>query len=268
MYCKIKYLLVAVGFVMFFSRSTLFAAESALNEKLDNRDCVKCHISVVQDIKNSGARHLTDVTCLDCHQEHPPAGTNAIPLCSQCHDPQVKKHFTVDNCIACHYPHYPLRMDISSVKADLKTVCLSCHQQQGDELTKYPSKHSDMSCAQCHPKHATFKDCLACHQGHGDVKMTYQDCLRCHQPHMPAVVRYDTSIPSSYCGSCHNKESGMLAENHTKHHDLSCVYCHKNQHKVVPECEICHGQPHGEGMHKKFPNCIDCHVDAHALFKD
>ena len=265
---RIKCLLVVVGCMVLCTMSTLFAADSTISEQLDNRDCLKCHAQEVQDVKNNGARHLTEVTCLDCHQEHPPSGSNAIPLCSQCHDPQVKTHYTVDNCSNCHNPHYPLLMDISSVDADLKSVCLTCHQQQGEELAKYPSKHAEMSCAECHPKHATYQDCLACHEAHGNVEMAYKDCLGCHQPHMPTVVKYDSLIPSPYCGSCHQKEFGLLAENRTKHHELSCVFCHKSQHKVVPECEICHGQPHGEGMHKKFPNCLDCHIDAHALAKD
>ena len=265
---KIKYLLVVVVCMVLCSVSPLFAAGSTNGGKLENSDCQKCHAKEVQDVRNNGARHLTAVTCLDCHQEHPPVGSNPIPLCSQCHDPKVKKHYTVDNCGNCHYPHYPLQMDIASVGDDLRTVCLSCHEQQGVELAKYPSKHTEMSCAECHPKHATYQDCLACHEGHGNANMAYQDCLRCHQPHMPTVVKYDASIPSPFCAACHQKELDMLAKDRTKHHDLACVYCHKSQHKVVPECEICHGRPHGEGMHKKFPNCLDCHIDAHALAKD
>ncbi len=265
---RMRCLWLVFVYVVFFSVGTLCADEKNVVSTLANSDCIKCHTQEVMDVKAEGARHLSEVTCLDCHTEHPPAGSNAIPQCSQCHDPQEKKHFTVDGCEKCHYPHYPLRMDFATVGEELKPVCLSCHELQGVELAKYPSKHSQMSCAECHPKHGTFQECQACHEGHGGVEMTYQDCLRCHKPHMPTLVRYDDSTPSPFCAACHGKEFGMLDKNQTKHHELSCVYCHKNQHKVKPECEICHGRPHGEGMHKKFASCLECHVDAHALAKD
>jgi len=157
-------------------------------------------------------------------------------------------------------------MDITKTGMEVKPICLSCHQNEGQEMSSYPSKHAELSCAECHPKHATFQECLACHEPHTS-EMTYQDCLRCHKPHMPTVVKYDQNIPSSFCSGCHGNEFDLLAKNRTKHHELSCVYCHKEQHKMVPKCMICHGEPHGPGMHKKFPNCLSCHVDAHDLSK-
>ena len=265
---RMRCLLLVFVYIAFFSVGTVFAVEADSGVVLENGDCVKCHAKEVMDVKANGARHLTEVTCLDCHAEHPPSGTDTIPQCSQCHDPQEKKHFTVAGCIKCHYPHYPLQMNFAAVGDELKPVCLTCHEPQGIELAKYPSKHSQMSCSECHPKHGEFKECLACHDGHGDAGMTYQDCLRCHKPHMPTLVKYDTSIPSPFCAACHDKEFGLLDKNQTKHHELTCVYCHKNQHKVVPECEICHGLPHGDGIHKKFASCLDCHADAHALVKN
>lgn len=257
--------LVCLGFL---SVGTLFAESTGVGVSLTNDDCIKCHTLEVNDINDNGGRHSTAATCLDCHVEHPPAGSNSIPECSQCHGSQENKHFAVGNCVKCHHPHHPLNTDFAAVGDELKPVCLSCHDSPGVELSRYPSKHSQLSCAECHPQHGTFKKCSDCHEGHGDVAMAYKDCRRCHKPHMPTLVKYDSTIPSSFCSACHQKEFDMLDANRTKHHELSCVYCHKEQHKIVPECEVCHGQPHGEGIHKKFAKCVECHVDAHALGKD
>ncbi|MBN2706701.1 MAG: cytochrome C [Deltaproteobacteria bacterium] len=260
---------VLILFSVFFLGLPAAAAESgsAGPAVIQNSDCVKCHQAEIKDVQDNGARHLTAVTCLDCHVEHPPAGTKAIPLCATCHDPGDKDHFKVADCAGCHHPHHPLQMDITAGGPEIRAVCLSCHKQQGEEMQGYPSKHAALACGECHPKHATFKPCLECHQPHSR-EMAYQDCLRCHQPHMPTLVKYDRDIPSAYCGSCHGQEFKMLDANQSKHHALLCVYCHKSQHKQVPECTTCHGEPHGVDMHKKFPDCLACHTDAHALTKD
>jgi hypothetical protein len=35
----------------------------------------------------------------------------------------------------------------------------------------------------------------------------------------------------------------------------------------VPQCQVCHGEPHSPLMHKKMPSCLDCHMDPHYLVK-
>jgi hypothetical protein len=57
----------------------------------------------------------------------------------------------------------------------------------------------------------------------------------------------------------------LLQANRSKHHDLSCAYCHKQKHKNVPPCESCHGSPHPPRMMKEFQKCGDCHGTAHDL---
>jgi hypothetical protein len=59
-----------------------------------------------------------------------------------------------------------------------------------------------------------------------------------------------------------------LNNNATKHKDLSCVYCHRDVHKMVPSCIACkipHGEPHPIKMLKKYPECGQCHGIAHDL---
>ncbi len=232
---------------------------------LANSDCEKCHSKEVQDVDARGGLHKTAVSCLDCHLEHPPAGKNAIPECALCHDPKAKPHYGIENCITCHYPHYPMEMNLSSLE-NAKSICCTCHAPECGQLDTYPSKHTALDCKECHLEHRQYQQCLECHQPHTS-DMKYEDCLRCHNPHMAAVVKYGSDIPNHYCGGCHGKEVGVLAANTTKHHDLACVYCHKDQHKTVPPCTACHGTPHSPDIHGKFPNCKDCHNDPHGLTK-
>ena len=233
--------------------------------QLGNADCVKCHQKEVQDVDGRGSLHKTAVGCLDCHVDHPLLGEEVIPACSMCHDPGEKAHYGIDNCISCHYPHYPMEMDFAKIES-VKPICVTCHDNEGQQLDTYPSLHTELDCKACHLEHAQWQECLECHAGH-TPEMAYQDCLRFHKPHMPKVVKYEDDIPNGFCSGCHETEVDVLAENTTKHHDLACVYCHKYQHKTVPKCSTCHGQPHGGDMHTKYPDCLSCHGDPHGLVK-
>jgi len=232
---------------------------------LDVRDCIKCHVLEVTKVDTLGQKHKTAVTCLDCHLEHPPAGDEAIPNCSMCHAAAVKPHYALQGCMACHNPHAPLDIDFAQAEL-VKPVCSSCHAGEGAQLADYPSLHSELDCTACHTEHGVWQSCLECHEGHS-AGMTYETCLRCHQPHKPTVVKYDM-VSNDWCSGCHAEIVGVLGENRTKHHDLLCSYCHKYQHKLIPECETCHGLPHNRKMHKKYPDCRECHYDPHALDKE
>ena len=228
-------------------------------------DCRKCHEKIVIDTSTRGAKHSTEVTCLDCHSEHPPKGTEVVPACSMCHDPAEKNHFSADNCLDCHNPHHPLEINFSKI-AMVKPSCISCHHDEGTQLSEYPSKHSELDCKECHLEHGRFLACLECHEPHIE-EMTYQDCLTCHKPHMPMVVKYPETVPSTFCTGCHIREAELLLGTSTLHRQLSCAYCHKTQHKLIPQCTICHGMPHSNPLHAKFPDCLKCHIDAHGLEK-
>ncbi len=233
---------------------------------LDNTDCVKCHEPIVSEVGQSGQQHKTAVTCLDCHLEHPPAGVQVIPECAMCHEPAVKPHYAVENCVTCHNPHDPLEIKFAQVEG-ANQVCASCHVNEGKQLTRYPSLHSELDCSACHNEHGSWLSCLDCHDGHSNG-MDYATCLSCHQPHKPTVVTYDLAVPNNWCGGCHENVFETLAANQTKHHDLSCVYCHKDQHMMVPMCETCHYHPHNKKLHKKYPDCRECHYGPHALDKE
>lgn len=235
---------------------------AAQNAVLSNSDCVKCHPQQNATIEGKGAKHKTAIGCLDCHVEHPPAGTNAIPACSMCHS--GKPHYDLPQCATCHSdPHDPLGIKLGEKNTP---VCLTCHPPQGQELKTAPSKHTQLDCSYCHPVHRQFLNCLKCHEPH-TKDMTYQTCRSCHAPHKPLEVKYTMDTPSESCAACHGDAYDNLKANKTKHHNLSCAYCHRDKHKVVPPCEACHGKPHAPAMHEKKPTCGGCHETAHTLVK-
>ncbi|MEW6218290.1 MAG: hypothetical protein AB1634_02000 [Thermodesulfobacteriota bacterium] len=233
---------------------------------LTNADCKKCHPDQQKAIFEDGERHRTRVTCLDCHVEHPPRGTNAVPACSRCHQPAANKHFAARaECLTCHQdPHRPLLITFRE-DSDNKPACLSCHPYPGDAMQEFPSAHAEVDCSFCHPVHRTFKTCLKCHQAHVEG-MDYGACLRCHQPHEPTHVAWSTDIPSTYCGGCHPEQLELQRTNKTKHGAFICVFCHRFGHgpDLLPECLTCHGNPHDKSIANPT-NCLSCHIDPHAM---
>lgn len=234
------------------------------SEETNTKLCSACHADEVEALTKHGAAHASEIGCSDCHQNHPPATEGVIPKCGDCHDGDDNPHFKVADCSRCHNPHEPLEMDLEAL-APVKTVCLSCHEEPGQEMEKYPSAHAEMDCSECHAEHGEYKKCLECHEGHSD-DMTYKDCLRCHKPHQPTHLEFGAAgVAPKLCGSCHNDELGQLKANHTAHAKLQCVYCHKRTHKVILSCDDCHGQPHDSSIHQQFEECSKCHNGPHNL---
>jgi predicted CXXCH cytochrome family protein len=256
------FLLALSGFFL-----SLGAEEQAAkpSTELSNSDCIKCHANVQATVDSKGAKHKTAVTCMGCHQGHPPmvSKEKIIPLCSSCH--AGKPHYEIGGCNTCHSdPHAPLEMQLA---ANLTTPCLSCHPQQGKETQDHPSLHSKLFCTTCHKTHKEIPECLKCHQPHS-TDMVNKDCTMCHPAHMPLVITYTAEMPNKNCAACHKTISDMLAGSATKHSALTCVFCHKEKHKYIPACESCHGSPHPAGMIKQFPKCEMCHMNAHSLGKE
>ena len=227
---------------------------------ISDAQCVHCHPQQPETIAAQGGKHKTEVGCQDCHTEHPPQGTGAIPQCSMCHSGEP--HYELENCASCHTDtHAPLAIKLAG---DISGPCLSCHPQQGEEVQAHPSAHTDLACNECHTVHRQIPVCMECHEKHtGD--MDFEACKTCHPVHKPLLVTYPDDVPSHYCGACHGEALSQLQANKTKHHDLACAYCHKEKHKNVPPCQLCHGEPHPSAMLQKFPKCGDCHGTAHDL---
>lgn len=235
--------------------------------KLTNDDCQKCHRPQSTAIFEDGEAHRSRVTCMGCHREHLPKGKDTIPLCSDCHKPAAKSHFSIEeSCLACHRdPHRPLVIAFADTIAN-KPVCLSCHPYQGEEMQEFPSAHAQRDCSFCHPVHRSFQTCRTCHQPHVQG-MEYNTCLRCHKPHKPMDIIWQSDIPSSYCSSCHPKQVELQKNNKNKHGGFICVFCHRFGHSrdLLPECITCHGPSHDRTINKAFAACLRCHRDPHDL---
>ncbi len=249
---------LAVSFI--FSTGNIWAADP----ELENSDCVKCHAKVAHDNMAAGAKHLSEVGCLDCHVGgHPPSTPKEeiIPKCSMCHEGE--SHYEVANCLGCHQnPHQPLHIVFGE---DNVAACNTCHGDQVSEVKNNPSAHGKFDCVLCHhDKHGYIPDCMECHKPHREGQ-TYNVCIACHLVHQPTNVAYVEAIPNQDCGACHAKLTSTLAAGSNKHAPLQCATCHKNTHGFIPACQDCHGSPHPASMMNKFPNCLDCHKDPHDL---
>jgi hypothetical protein len=226
---------------------------------LTNDDCQKCHTAPPTDLAAAGAKHK-DVGCVGCHAGHPPTVKKPIPQCNDCH--AGKPHFDLKGCLNCHKnPHTPLNISFAGNVTD---ACLTCHAPQIEQLRKFKSKHTALDCSACHDVHRKIPQCTKCHKPHS-ADMAAADCKKCHKPHMPTVVTYAADIPSKDCGACHAKVLSVLTAGKVKHATLACAFCHQEKHKMVPNCQDCHGSPHPAGMMAKFPKCGECHRIAHDL---
>ena len=173
---------------------------------LTNDDCIKCHTEAPMDIEAQGGAHKTEVTCIDCHNGHPPNVQDIIPACSNCHT--GKAHFELENCLSCHSnPHAPLALKLAK---NITDPCLTCHQTEGEQLKNNKSFHSTMACTACHQQHGQIPECISCHEPHAD-DMVQADCKQCHQAHKPLLVTYQDDTPSKSCAACHEEAYEQLS---------------------------------------------------------
>ena len=123
-------------------------------------------------------------------------------------------------------------------------------------------KDTALDCSACHDVHRKVPQCTKCHTPHSG-KIT-GGCKQCHNAHMPKVT-YAADIPSKDCGTCHQKVADLFSAATSKHKPLECVFCHKGKHRMIPNCQDCHGSPHPAGIMAKFPKCGKCHNSAHDI---
>lgn len=276
-------------------RPVAFRGEFTLNA------CIGCHQETVDLIDAGGQGHKSQISCVDCHQDHPP-GENVIPECASCHDSADNPHFASDACIDCHNPHQPIKDDLSGMRGH-RPVCAGCHQQAEEQLSDYAGAH-DRDCVSCHRRHTGVPSCLGCHDGHNDSAVN-ADCTVCHQAHTPLQIGLQQNPPVQLCADCHEsvvetvKSSGashrdnlLCTSCHQQHPDASCSSCHSEHpqqgqalpdscfgchapsdqtHFTVGECQQCHS-PHEplvlnlKGFDPQAPVCVSCHTQVAEQF--
>ena len=226
--------------------------------------CAQCHTTPFQNIKDNGGRHR--FACQSCHNllhAYSPRKGNfdaIMPKCASCHEtPHGPK---IVECSGCHAnPHSPKKIAATALLAN---YCFDCHASVREKLVTYPSKHTKVACMTCHTSHGFKPSCFTCHKPHtaGQAATT---CTQCHPVHQPLQIFFRSDVPSSTCGSCHGKIFTKLSNSTSKHRSVTCVTCHKDKHRYVPQCTDCHGKPHNKAFHDKFPRCLSCHIDVHDL---
>lgn len=235
-------------------------------QPLTLEQCGQCHPVHFRDIKQSGGKHQFD--CRECHtvfhvyNPRKENYTDIMPDCQKCHDLiHGKKH---SHCLSCH--SNPHAASESPPLTGVVDACADCHSDQIDELTGQPSRHTELSCDNCHhTEHGTIPSCSECHQPHFSGQ-SFARCSRCHSPHQPLSTAFPSDVDLKNCSGCHTDIFTKWSQTASRHGRVSCSECH-SAHMKIPDCQDCHGIPpaHSKTMLDKFPRCLDCHLDVHDL---
>jgi len=138
--------------------------------------CQLCHTEVAASLTAQVSKH-TEQECSSCHSEK----HGRIPQCNECHENHSPMAtLTTPDCLACHPVHTPL--NISYPLTQGKEVCAGCHDQAYNLLQVRETKHSALTCAECHPSHGQLPACQKCHgQPHSSaIHEKFASCGNCH----------------------------------------------------------------------------------------
>ncbi|MBW6470139.1 MAG: hypothetical protein K0A90_02830 [Methanosarcinaceae archaeon] len=141
------------------------------SSEADKFSCNICHISEVTTFNINPTKH-SNLECTHCHTKH-----GLIPECTNCHTLHDDA-MTADDCGECHTTgHVPTK--VIYLITTPKSLCSGCHADAISVMDNSNTKHSELLCSQCHPKHAQIPACSSCHGiPHGP---TVTDCgIRCH----------------------------------------------------------------------------------------
>jgi predicted CXXCH cytochrome family protein len=207
--------------------------------------CETCHVThkVGDPARREFAMHLTKdapALCIDCHD---PKDANLAKAhqnqpfekadCLTCHNPHQSRSpklmqaflhspFESKSCDTCHQPAKEGKVVLT--KADAKSLCVSCHDEQAKEIESAKEQHPGA-------------------QG---------DCSACHNPHAGKVAGFLQPDPVSACTSCHTDQ----AEQHKK----KVVH----EPAFEQGCAVCHEAHGGNNQHLLRANgvnalCLECH---------
>lgn len=138
--------------------------------------CSDCHSPQAAELQQFPSKH-TEQSCNSCHYNR----HGYIPTCSECHEPHFDTQAQV-TCMQCHPVHQP-RTIVLAADVDLKT-CDACHTDIYSKWQDTPSKHGQVSCAECHTEHGLIPECSNCHEppkSHAPKLLEmFPKCLTCH----------------------------------------------------------------------------------------
>jgi predicted CXXCH cytochrome family protein len=232
--------------------------------------------TVVKDLEKFGMKFSQNkINCLTCHDSH--QGDNRYFLrdldadqaqtdfCIRCHktDRATKHPFFSDGktgkkafaCSKCHQVHrgtHPLLLTLSkSESANLKEICLSCHEK---ELAGHPHPSGKKGCLDCHSLHEKnlkegtlikkSKDgkqgvCFDCHAEKMALEKSPHDFSNWDKERKEEVAkvlsrRWPITMDCELCHQMHLGNQGSLLLETERHRkapaiDRLCLACHKNR---------------------------------------
>lgn len=150
-----------------------FPQEINYPEGIADETCAACH-KVVSDALEQGNTKHTALGCSECHSVH-----EQIPECMDCHTPHTPD-MTNEDCTGCHLAHDPLKMEFPADTG--QDICEMCHEKINSVLSASNTKHEDLGCIYCHPKHRYLPTCESCHElpHQKFVHEDYPVCVQCH----------------------------------------------------------------------------------------
>lgn len=173
--------------------------------------------------------------CLACHPRNENAVHGKDLPCTDCHAFGAGETRAASDCIACHKDP---QGDYAALTVHTRRDCMTCHQPHGEQGV-------------------IVADCLGCHEDHerrhGNAPAA-ERCTTCHLPHKKAVAALDQ------CAQCHDRK--MMRRATTGGHS-ACTTCHKENEEVPRDCTQCHarrpGPALGAATHTEHADCKSCH---------
>lgn len=199
--------------------------EKGLNKKyvhpVIKENCQECHDPHASSQK-ALLRKVQNQLCIECHQTIHPKTTQSIAQAKFPHQPVQK-----GECSACHGVHFT---DFEKLlKAPLKEICLTCHQDLGEKTRTSKYFHGPVE----------QNDCAACHQTHGSL---FPRILKNYFP-VEFYISYKTEN-YAICFDCHNKDIALhpktLELTNFRNGDRNLHFVHVNKERKGRSCKACH----------------------------
>jgi predicted CXXCH cytochrome family protein len=139
--------------------------------------CNNCHGTQAHEVEKFPSLH-SEVGCSECHHDK----HGLIPTCDECHEnhsPAVP--LDSQACMSCHPVHKPTQIMFD--KNTDSQICAGCHEEVYNMLQQKVTKHTAVTCADCHPTpHGTIPACSRCHgEPHPpNMKVDVKKCGTCH----------------------------------------------------------------------------------------
>lgn len=275
-----SYLLLAI----ILGGGVFFGATENSHRIADGRHArIASVVSALSAQTMKGAGEFTAEQCAECHEDevasfdnttHARAWHSDSLACSTCHGDATE-----------HMKAGGGKGTMRSVKtmspSEASDLCLSCHEQPGEQSHMRLSEHmlAGVACTDCHDVHPSNEAkmervgngnsammrapqselCVSCHKKidaefslptHHRMKEGLVECTSCHNPHGTTEEKQLRADSKENCLKCHEDKRGPFTYEHDAAEIEGCLSCH---------------QPHGSsGPHllkarDERTLCISCH---------